>query len=760
MLYKCADIVSLNDYFKKYSERNSQGIYFYRINGFNNNIKNFITEYFKIAEKYGAVIEEKIQNPTEKNLEYYEEMLGNDFVMSVDFISNALKKWTPEIGDFKIKNLAMSMYDVFDRMTREGKNLNIIKNAYIKFMCWLYYKFKRVLNLAGDNDIPKILYQGNITMYELKFISVLAGLGCDVVVLQYEGDENYKKVDNRLEYSKEYRENDFVNFPNNFSIDSIRKEVRLNEKIQIKRENSVNDVSKRGTNIWLSGDILKDVLKNPSERGTDKNIYYNCFVRMAGTDDKAMYTSELYKFYSDIKNSNRNVVICDKGLGIPSVDEISKVRRGIYNTAENMALDIAKNINYNLNKDICDIIRKNFVEIILEESRNINGPLNRVTNKAVYIMCWLNRFVYDLYKNIDYRSIPVFILFGVSENENQGLFLRFLSRLPVDVVVISPDINKECVINDKLLFEKKLTYSVDMNVFPRDNVALRAGTTAYHAERELENIMYTDSGLYKNRQYNKADSLSLNTMYEEIYILWEQDMKYRPNFQTLDDVVKMPVIYAKVSGVKEGNTINYWKDIKRLLVKDTYLIKKAPFIKGTDRNPIKPYSTEFFKNRRLIREKIKNHNAYQYKFIRDEMQEHILDKLEMLINSRIIKGTFERGTEYTIISTVLNLNKDILRLIQNFDFTKKNPKIVFINTGEKTYSLEDAIVTAFLNLIGFDIIFFVPTGYKGIELYFNECEPEEHQIGEYMYDLPVPDFNRISSASNRSFMDIIFKRGS
>ena len=142
------------------------------------------------------------------------------------------------------------------------------------------------------------------------------------------------------------------------------------------------------------------------------------------------------------------------------------------------------------------------------------------------------------------------------------------------------------------------------------------------------------------------------------------------------------------------------------------------------------------------------------------MQEHILDKLEMLINSRIIKGTFERGTEYTIISTVLNLNKDILRLIQNFDFTKKNPKIVFINTGEKTYSLEDAIVTAFLNLIGFDIIFFVPTGYKGIELYFNECEPEEHQIGEYMYDLPVPDFNRISSASNRSFMDIIFKRGS
>ena len=38
----------------------------------------------------------------------------------------------------------------------------MLKNAYIKFMCWLYYKFERIINMLGENKIPKILYEGEI----------------------------------------------------------------------------------------------------------------------------------------------------------------------------------------------------------------------------------------------------------------------------------------------------------------------------------------------------------------------------------------------------------------------------------------------------------------------------------------------------------------------------------------------------------------------------------------------------------------------
>ena len=60
-----------------------------------------------------------------------------------------------------------------------------------------------------------------------------------------------------------------------------------------------------------------------------------------------------------------------------------------------------------------------------------------------------------------------------------------------------------------------------------------------------------------------------------------------------------------------------------------------------------------------------------------------------------------------MIAQILDLPKEILRLIQKFDFTKKNPKLIYINTGETMISLQDSILVTFLNLAGFDILFFV-----------------------------------------------------
>lgn len=142
------------------------------------------------------------------------------------------------------------------------------------------------------------------------------------------------------------------------------------------------------------------------------------------------------------------------------------------------------------------------------------------------------------------------------------------------------------------------------------------------------------------------------------------------------------------------------------------------------------------------------------------MQDFILDKLQILLDQKLVKGIGQNGTEYTAVATVLNLPKNIVRMIQKFDFTKKNPKLIYINTTETIISLEDSILTVFLNLIGFDVVFFVPTGYQSIEKHFNKILMEEHQIGEYMYDLQVPDFDKIPLNNTRpSWREKIFKRG-
>ena len=189
------------------------------------------------------------------------------------------------------------------------------------------------------------------------------------------------------------------------------------------------------------------------------------------------------------------------------------------------------------------------------------------------------------------------------------------------------------------------------------------------------------------------------------------------------------------------------------------MISSVPHRSGTEPNPIKAFATEFFKNGRLQKGKLKAHKAYPYGFLREAMQDYLLDKLQLLIEQALIKGTFENGTEYTIVSTALNLDKSVLRLVQKFDFTKKNPKLVYLIPGETVLSLEDTIQAAFLNLVGFDILFFVPTGYQCVERFFNRPVVEEHQIGDYLYDLPVPNFDTISPNPRPSWREKLFKRG-
>ena len=265
--------------------------------------------------------------------------------------------------------------------------------------------------------------------------------------------------------------------------------------------------------------------------------------------------------------------------------------------------------------------------------------------------------------------------------------------------------------------------------------------------------------MYRNQQYQKGVSATLQSIYEEIAILWDQELKYRPNFNVTDSVVTMPVIYAKVSGVKEGLMEPYWADIKKLMTPETMVIKGAPYLRPENPNPVRAHATGFLKNKKLQREKIKAHSCYTYGVLREEIQEHILDKLQLLLDRNLIKGVYENGTEYTVIATVLNLDKNILRMMQKFDFTKKNPKLIYINTSETVLTLEDSILTSFLNLIGFDIVFYVPTGYQCVERYLNNKSMEEHQIGEYVYDLTIPDFDTISIKSRRSWREKIFKRG-
>lgn len=751
-------IQSLNDYFVELNSRQNKGVYFYRINGYSEEVNDFIKKYYDVARRTGVVIEGKIPNPDEKNLAYYGEIMGMNFQMSVEFISVSLKKWLPRMNDFQRQNVATSIYDSLSNMSKAGKTENMLKNAYIKFMCWLYYKFERIVNQLGENNIPKILYEGDISNYELMLISILSNAGCDVVLLQYSGDQNYLKVDPSSALSDILIVNGQQPFPNGFSVKKVRDDIQNemnNERLYGTKPSLANC-----TNAWIKGKGLDDIRESVTIRGNDSRFFYNCFCRINGAEDKLTYTNELFQLQQELRNAKRKLVIVNEEIPKPTPEEIAKIKRSNYARQDQMIMELASNIKYTANIELQRIMHKAFVDVVLAEAKKDGSNLNKLTNKAVYLLCWLNRYMPQLFSNWKQSDIGCFIYMGGCKNDIEAMFMRFLGRLPLDVLILCPNLNTKCCLTDSLLYEVNYTESLSITRYPEESSQVRIGTVAYHAERDLDTLMYQDTGMYRNQQYGKANVINLQTMYEEIRILWDQELKYRPSFSTVDGVVNIPVIFSKISGVKDGLIAQYWISIKELITEDTILIKSAPYIQSTAPNPMKTFSAEFYKNGKLQKNKIKNHPKYPYGILREEMQEFMLDKLQLMIEQRLIKGIGENGTEYTVIAQVLNLPKDIIRMIQKFDFTKKNPKLVYINTGETVISLEDSILVAFLNLIGFDIVFFVPTGYQSIEKHFTKSLMEEHQIGEYKYDMQVPDLNSLSLNNMRpTWRDKIFKRG-
>ncbi len=747
-MFQLGRIEKLHDYFSACSRRREQAVFFYRVAGYSGEVAAFLTQYDQAARTNGVVIEGRIPNPDPKQLDYLAEMMGSDFQLDAGFLTQKLTRWLPRLTGAQREAVVTAMTATLQDLQAHGKNENMLRNAYIKYMCWLYYKFERILGRLGGDELPKILYDGTVSSYELQLLVILARAGADIVLLERAGDAGYLRCDPTSQYAGLYQAPGLTPFPADFSLRQLREQGRQQAERQ-KLYGAPAGIAPC-TNAWMKTPDGKEILTAVRARGDDPKLFYNAFVVQYGVEDKLLFPSDMVAFYQQLKREGRKVCLENGRLPPPTPEEIAAVRRRNHQTAEQLAADLAANLQYPNNQQLQTLMRQAFLDVVLEEDKTVGGNLNRLLNKAVYLVAWMKRYQKELFQNWQAPEVGVFLLFGACSGDNEALFLRLLAKLPVDVLVLLPDLNAPCVLKDPALLDLHKEHSLPMTDFPVEPSQMRVRTAAYQAEREMDSILYQNTGLYRAKQHQKAEAVTLQTMYEEIGLLWDQELKYRPGFAAEGDTVTVPVLLEKICGIKDGPILPYWLEIKKLVTPETTLVTKLPWQTGLEANPMKPYATQFLRQGRLQREKIKQHKDYPYGILRPEIQDYLLDKLQVLLDEKLIAGTYQNGTEYTIVSTILGLPKDLLRCIQNFDFTKKNPKLIIISTTEETLSLEDSILVAFLNLVGFDILFFVPTGYQSIEKYFQKPFANEHQLGPYRYDLQVPDFRTLHEGGKSS----------
>jgi hypothetical protein len=106
--------------------------------------------------------------------------------------------------------------------------------------------------------------------------------------------------------------------------------------------------------------------------------------------------------------------------------------------------------------------------------------------------------------------------------------------------------------------------------------------------------------------------------------------------------------------------------------------------------------------------------------------------------------TIDAKFKLKIIMTILTMDDSLLKLIEAFDYPQEIPKVIVYDNKKFSFSEYDAILLAYFNLVGLDVIIFTPTNYQTIEQRLKSSLFDIHQLPLVKYDLALPSLDNIS----------------
>ena len=399
-------------------------------------------------------------------------------------------------------------------------------------------------------------------------------------------------------------------------------------------------------------------------------------------------------------------------------------------------------------KDVIDLVITLKDNIMLSSSDLTilfnNLLFNTVENLGNLPYSTLESILLELFVNIKrYNSafkldnFGVFIILQTEPFTAQDkYFIKFISLLGADIIIFNP-LKVQNDIGISTLYDINFEDTLNIEKFPQNIQEASYSTVAYNAESEITEMLYgDDSGLYKDMQFDKMQSVILKTTFEEIDLLWDEPLNMRTGFSTNNGVVIIPTIYAKVNGIKLNN--KYFSDLINKLGSH----ENTLFIRYNNYNLFDNNSRGAFLNNDYLRarntfdfDKIKQESNYKYDYLRLDIQNNILNAVQTMVTEKIV---LVDNINY-ILDLAMSLNQNILNMLQVFDYTKVNPKVVYINNSRELLSQDYTILFSILNILGFDILMFVPTGYNVIEKYFNKVLYETYNVGDYVYDFQLKE---------------------
>ncbi len=718
---------------------------FTRYVGYDNadGFRGFLIEQFVAAQKNGLFFKERLPLATTDEISKAAEFTASSFENAED-IKRGLDMFLHKAN---LPCDSAKLAEIMARAVAEcGANK---KNTYFVVLCWL-------IKYLGARP-STVLYIGSATLRELYFLYMLAAAGVKVTVVSYGLDADFNKFPYKDEVTvKGGRNTSPIQI--DFAKIDLSREAKLAE-MRAEGERVGGLVKRLDTS---AAGIFEDVLKDRRSRVIGNGGVYTedgeipvYSAALIGFDEETVYTNMLVKFKESFAGLKKQLIFIEKPLENPNADEVKALVSVPRTSTPEMIDALAMQITLGGDPTRTALARKTLIELLNELN---TGNQTVVLNYGNKLITWLYRCTQARKYAVRYEDIPVILYYG-DISQSEMYFLNFMSRCGFDTVYISPNKKNSALVIDKNICGRmqifELPQSKESGVYPTKAIKMKVATVAYSAERDLDTMLYGgDTGIYRSFQFPNSQSVTLKTTFEEISILWKQEARFRTGFTTAGNLVSVPNIFAKISGVEDGNLGNYWEDVRQKLTPDTILIVKEKNPAEEPREDLSVYR-QFYRNGQYDIEKFKTSTLNKFSYLPDRVQDLLFYKLQEVVSSGFLKL---EGDELmcSVLNHGMSLTKKFTQMIQRFDFTRTIPKLIYIDAIEDTFLLWECIHLVLCNLIGFDILIYTPTGYKNLETYVSPDAFEEHIMNQFLYDVEVPKFKIPSEEKNGGFFGKLF----
>ncbi len=689
--------------------------------------RGFLVGEYVAVQKNGLFIKEKFPMASTDEITKAAAYTASSFDNPAD-IAKALNMWLHSA------NIPCNSNLLAEIMAQAVQNCGTNKkNTYFVMLCWL-------MKYLGARP-GSVLFVGSATLRELYLLYMLFAAGVNITLVSYGNDCDFDKFpykDKITVKSGKFSAPIQIDFE---KVD-ISKEAKLSE-LRTEQERVKGLVKRYNTTAaGMFEDFLKDrknrVVSSGGVYTEDGEIPVYC-AALIGYNDEAVYTNMLVKFKEGFAGLKKQLIFIEKPLENPNADEVRALGSVPRTSTQEMIDALTLLINLPGDKTRTALAQSALKEIL---GGLDTGNQTVVLNLGNKLITWLYRCTQARKYAVKYEDIPVILYYG-DISQSEVYFLQFMSKCGFDVVYITPNQSNVKITSEKNIDGRiqifQLPLSKESGSYPTKAMKMKVATVAYSAERDLDTMLYGgDTGIYRSFQFPNSQSLTLKTTYEEISILWKEEARFRQGFSTAGNLVTVPNIFAKISGVPDGNLNAYWDDVRSKLTPETILLvkqKNAPSETDTDLSAYR----SFYRNGEIDAEKLKASTLNKFSYLPDRTQDMLLYKLQETVQSGFIKLSGD-DLMCSVLHFGLNLSREYMQIIQRFDFTRTIPKLVIIDAVENTFTLSECIQTVLCNLIGFDVLIYTPTGYKNIETFVTNDAFEEHIQNQFIYDAEIPKF--------------------